>query len=290
MIDIRIRKNLQSAQGRMDLHLDMSLAAGQFVTLFGASGAGKTSTLRMLCGLMTPDAGHITTTQKTWFDHRRHINLPPQQRNIGYVSQDYALFPNMTVRKNLEFALDKKQSGTIVDELIDIVELGELQYRKPGMLSGGQQQRVALARALVRKPDLLLLDEPLSALDREMREKLQQYILDVHRKYQLTTLLISHDVGEIMKLSDRLYEIQDGRIVREGTPADIFGLGKSSARFRFTGEVTGIQKADIVYIVTLRIGHDQVKIIADPSEAADLQPGDKVAVASKAFNPVIRKI
>ena len=290
MIVLNLHKTLQSAQGTMSLQLEMTVQKGQFVTLFGESGAGKTSTLRMLSGLMDPDKGHITVNGTTWFDKDRKINLRPRQRHIGYVFQDYALFPNMTVRQNLEFALDKNQPRTIVDDLVDTVELRELQHRKPDTLSGGQKQRVALARALVRQPEILLLDEPLSALDSAMRQKLQQYILEVHRKYELTTILISHDVGEILKLSDRVYEIQHGRILRQGSPETLFGLGQSSAKFRFTGEVTGIRKAGVVYIVTIRIGNDLVKVIADPSEAEFLQTGDKVAVASKAFNPVIRKI
>ncbi|MGS2740803.1 ABC transporter ATP-binding protein [Sinomicrobium sp. M5D2P17] len=290
MITLTLHKMLQSAHGNMSLHLEITVLQGQFVTLFGESGAGKTSALRMLSGLMDPDQGHITVNGTTWFDKDRKINLRPQQRNIGYVFQDYALFPNMTVRQNLEFALDKKQSGTIVDDLIDTVELRELQHRRPDTLSGGQKQRVALARALVRQPEILLLDEPLSALDSAMRQKLQQHILEVHSKYELTTILISHDVGEILKLSDRVYEIQNGRILRQGSPEALFGLGQSSAKFRFTGEVSGIQKADVVFIISIRIGNDLVKVIADPSEAELLQTGDKVAVASKAFNPVIRKI
>ncbi|UGU17883.1 ATP-binding cassette domain-containing protein [Sinomicrobium kalidii] len=290
MIELNIHKTLQAAQGPMQLHLEFTVEKGQLVTLYGESGAGKTSTLQMLSGLMQPDNGRISVNGTTWFDKGRNINLRPQRRNIGYVFQDYALFPHMTIRRNLEFALDKKQDKNIVDDLINTVELGELQHRRPDTLSGGQKQRVALARALVRQPGVLLLDEPLSALDNTMRQKLQQHILEAHQKYGLTTILISHDIGEILKLSDKVYEIQNGNIIRQGTPSDMFGLGKTSAKFRFTGEVIRIQKEDVVYVVTIRIGNDVVKVVADPSETDGLQPGDKVAVASKAFNPVLQKI
>lgn len=290
MIALNVHKTLRSAQGSMELHMELTVEKGQFVTLYGESGAGKTSTLRMLGGLMPPDKGLISVNGTTWFDRDRKIDLRPQQRNIGYVFQDYALFPNMTVRQNLEFALDRKQDKTIVEDLINTVELQQLQHRKPDTLSGGQKQRVALARALVSQPSVLLLDEPLSALDSAMRQKLQQYILEVHKKYGLTTILISHDVGEIIKLSDKVYEMQNGKIIRRGTPSDMFGLGKTSAKFRFTGEVIHIQKQDVVYVVTIRIGNDLVKVVADQSEVVDLQPGDKVTVASKAFNPILQKI
>ncbi len=136
----------------MALDLDLIIEKGHFVTLFGESGAGKTSTLRMLSGLLKPDSGTITVGGTTWFDSHRNIDLKPQQRKVGYVFQDYALFPNMTVGQNLEYALQKNQDNAIIGELLEFAELGELQHRKPETLSGGQKQRVALARALVQRP------------------------------------------------------------------------------------------------------------------------------------------
>jgi len=212
MIQAHIYKTLSTANGKMLLDIQLNIKKGQFVTLYGPSGTGKTSTLRTLAGLLSVDKGQIVVDDKIWFDSEKKINVSPQQRRIGYVFQDYALFPNMTVRKNLEFALEKDQDRSIIQELITIVELEELQHRKPETLSGGQQQRVALVRALVRKPEILLLDEPLSALDIKMRTKLQDYILKVHRKYELTTILVSHDVGEIMKMSDEIYCLENGKI------------------------------------------------------------------------------
>jgi molybdate transport system ATP-binding protein len=184
----------------MVLDLDLTIEKGQFVTLFGESGAGKTSTLRMLSGLLKPDSGTITVGNSTWFDSSRGIDLKPQQRKVGYVFQDYALFPNMTVLQNLEYALQKNQDNGKIRELLEFAELDELQHRSPETLSGGQKQRVALARALVQRPEILILDEPLSALDLKMRIKLQEYLLKVHKTYNLTTILVSHDIGEIVKL------------------------------------------------------------------------------------------
>ncbi|MFT5886800.1 MAG: molybdate transport system ATP-binding protein, partial [Arcticibacterium sp.] len=178
----------------------------------------------------------------------------------------------------------------IINQLIDLTELQELVYRKPETLSGGQKQRVALARALVQKPEILLLDEPFSALDFKMRLKLQEYIQQVHQKYELTTIMVSHDIGEILKLSDYVVELKAGAILKQGNSSDFFGLGQSSAKFKFTGEILAIKKADVVFIITVLIGHDMIKVISDPQEAALLKIGDKVSVASKAFNPIIRKI
>ncbi|AXT52746.1 ATP-binding cassette domain-containing protein [Aquimarina sp. BL5] len=290
MIQAHIYKTLSTANGKMLLDIRLNIKKGQFVTLYGPSGTGKTSTLRTLAGLLSVDKGQIVVDDKIWFDSEKKINVSPQQRRVGYVFQDYALFPNMTVRKNLEFALEKDQDRSIIQELITIVELEELQHRKPETLSGGQQQRVALVRALVRKPEILLLDEPLSALDIKMRTKLQDYILKVHRKYELTTILVSHDVGEIMKMSDEIYCLENGKISKQGNPLSIFTNDQLSGKFQFTGEVIAIAKEEVVYIVTVLIGTNVVKVIAQESEITDLRIGDKVIVASKAFNPVLLKI
>lgn len=290
MIHIDLQKTLKSAHGEMNLDIKITTEKGEFITLYGDSGAGKTSTFRMIAGLLKADSGKISVNQNTWFDAFSRINLPPQKREVGFVFQDYALFPNMTVRQNLEYALDKNQDRNIISQLIETVELGELQNRKPETLSGGQKQRVALARALVQKPEILLLDEPMSALDSKMRLKLQDYILKVHRDFNLTTILISHEIGEIFKLSDQVFVLENGIITRTGSPDAVFGHNSLSAKFRFTGEILNIQKEEVVYIVTVLIGNNLVKIIAQQSEINEFNIGDKVLVASKAFNPVIQKI
>ncbi len=149
MIQIALQKKLGAANGEMQLDVDIEIEEGMLVTLYGNSGAGKTSILRMIAGLLQPERGLISVNEKCWLDTSRGISLTPQQRKTGFVFQDYALFPNMTVKENLAYALEKGQSKAIVEELIRIVELRDLQQRKPSELSGGQKQRVALARALV---------------------------------------------------------------------------------------------------------------------------------------------
>lgn len=290
MIKINLQKQLNAANGLLHINVDMEIEKGQLVTIYGESGAGKTSILRMLAGLMEADGGFIEVNDALWLNSDDGVCLKPQQRRIGFVFQDYALFPNMTVKENLSFALEKGQDKKIIAELIEFMELGDLQHRHPEKLSGGQKQRVALARALVRKPEILLLDEPLSALDAKMRSKLQDYILKVHRKYQLTTLLISHEVGEVIKMADKIFILEDGKISKQGKPIDVFSSKQISGKFQFSGEIVQIEKEEIIFIVTVLIGANFVKIVAEENEISSMNVGDKVIVASKAFNPILRKI
>lgn len=290
MIKIDVHKKLRAFDSEMNFHIQCQIKKGELVTLYGESGAGKTSTLRILAGLLKPDKGEITINEVSWIDTKNKIFLAPQKRNIGYVFQDYALFPNMSVLQNLEFASGKGQNKKVIAELIEMMELGDLQNRKPQTLSGGQQQRVALSRALVRKPDVLLLDEPLAALDYKIRLKLQDYITRIHKEYNLTTILVSHDIGEIMKLSDRVFVLEQGKIARQGIPSEIFSNQKISGKFKFIGEILKIEPQDVVLIVSVLIQNNVVKVIADKSEMQTLKVGDKVMVASKAFNPILYKI
>ncbi|WP_298367955.1 ATP-binding cassette domain-containing protein [uncultured Lutibacter sp.] len=290
MIEIDIHKKLKSSQGEMLLNIQTTIKKGDLVTLYGNSGAGKTSILRIVAGLLQPDSGKINVNGKTWLNTAKKINLKPQKRKVGFVFQDYALFPNMTVKENLLFALNKGEDNSIVNHLVEIIELGELQNRKPQTLSGGQKQRVALARALVQKPSILMLDEPLSALDSEIRFKLQQYILNVHKEYKLTTLLISHDISEIIRMSDKVLQIEHGKITRQGKPNEVFNYTGLSAKFQFTGTIIEISKQDFLYILSIRIGKDLVKVVADETEGEHLKAGDKIVVSAKALNPIIQKI
>ncbi|MDH3323378.1 MAG: ATP-binding cassette domain-containing protein, partial [Flavobacteriaceae bacterium] len=270
MIEISVNKHLQAASGKMLLDVHLEIEKGKLVTLYGKSGAGKTSLLKIIAGLLPADHGKIIVEDIAWLDSQKKIDLPPQKRNIGFVFQEYALFPNMTVKENLLFAWSKGQDKKIISELIEIIDLGDLQNRKPQTLSGGQKQRVALARALVKKPQILMLDEPLSALDHEMRHKLQQYVIEVHKAYELTTILISHDVSEIIKMSDYLLEIDHGKIINKGVPTEVFTQNKGFAKFQLTGEVINIVKQDFIYIITVLIGKDLVKVVADDHEAKTL--------------------
>jgi molybdate transport system ATP-binding protein len=196
----------------------------------------------------------------------------------------------MTVRENLEYALAKKSSKSQIDEIIELMEIGALQYRKPQTLSGGQKQRVAIARTLVQKPKILLLDEPLAALDYNMQKRLQNHLIESHKRLGLTTVMISHNIAEIIHIGSYVWCIENGRIIKKGTPIDIFSPAKSSGEFQFLGEIVSIEKQDIIYVVRMLIGNEIVKVIADKTEIEDFKPGDKVIAASKAFNPILRKV
>ena len=217
MLDFHLRKALHTAAGPRVLDVRLTLPPGELLAVSGASGAGKTTLLRLLAGLDQPDGGFVQAEGQIWYRDQPRYWLPPQRRPLGFVFQDYALFPSMTVRENLAFAATGQPRAT-VDELLDWFELTELAARHPAQLSGGQQQRVALARALARRPRLLLLDEPLAALDQPTRLRLQQVLLAAHRRFQLTTILVSHDAVEIARLADRVVELDLGQVVRVGAP------------------------------------------------------------------------
>jgi len=296
-LHFKATKTLHTAAGSQLLDMEFQLKKGSLLALYGPSGAGKTTILRILAGLTDPDTGYIRMNDEPWLDtgHHKHFStrsratthLPTQSRSIGFVFQDFALFPQMTVRQQLQFALPKDADRHIVDDLLEMMELQELQHRKPALLSGGQQQRTALARAIARRPSLLLLDEPLSALDDEMRFKLQDFIGKAHRTYGLTTILVSHYLPEIFRLSDDVIVLENGRIQKQGPAPQVFLEEKISSKFRTTGEIVDIQPADIVYIVCILSGNNIVKVVATSTEIAGLRVGQKVMIASKAFNPII---
>jgi len=290
LISLQLYKTLNTADGDLPLDVNLTIKNGEFITIEGPSGAGKTTILRMISGLLKPEKGHIKVDDALWTDTETGYYLPPQKRKAGFVFQDYSLFPNMTIEQNLVYALEDKHDADYVKEVIEIMELEALKARYPQTLSGGQKQRAALARAIVRKPELLLLDEPLSALDAEMRLKLQDYILKVHRKFKLTTILVSHSISEIFKMSDRVIRLNKGKIIHDGSATNVYAKKYISGKFRFTGEVLSIEKDDVVYIVNVLVGNNIIKVIETDNHTAPLKAGDKVMIVSKAFNPLIIKI
>ncbi|MBO3697472.1 sulfate/molybdate ABC transporter ATP-binding protein [Roseivirga sp. E12] len=290
MIRLKLHKKLHANQGLMHLDVDLNIPDGNFTAIQGKSGAGKTSLLRMIAGLMKPEKGHIEVNENTWFSSDTKVDLPIQKRGIGYVFQDYALFPNMTVYENLAFALLKGDNPKVIDDLVDIMELGDLKALKPNILSGGQQQRVALARALVQKPKLLLLDEPLSALDNEIRAKLQSHILELHKAFNLTTIMVSHDNAEVLRLADDLLIMENGCIINQGKPTELLSGRSLSGKFQFTGQVVDLKVEGVVTIISVMVGKELVKVASEKQEVSSLKVGDTVLVASKAFNPVIQRL
>jgi molybdate transport system ATP-binding protein len=290
VIFIDVEKRMLTANGPMNLDIQTTIPAGELVALFGESGAGKTTLLRILAGLVIPDKGLIRFGNTVWFDSAKQINIVPQQRNISLMFQDYALFPNMTVEQNIQFAQpEKKQSA--LNELLEMFGLSEFRKRKPNGLSGGQKQRVALARALARKPQMLLLDEPLSALDAEMRATLQDEIAQAHKLLGVTTIIVTHDLNEVFRLASQVLCIENGTITRTGKPEDVFLDNSISGKVQITGQIARIEKQDTIFVVTVISGNNQIiKVIAFENDLENLKIGDRVMVFSKAFNPIIRKL
>lgn len=239
LIDLHLIKGIHTIEGKIKLDVHIEIPQYGFITLFGKSGVGKTTILRMISGLTNPDSGYIKVGNEEWFNSYIGINIKPQLRNIGYAFQDYALFPNMTVEENLYFA-QKKKNDLHVNELLTIFNLEGLRKRKPETLSGGQKQRTAVARALARKPRILLLDEPLSALDEETRQILQQEIMTAHKSFSATTILVSHDIDEISRLTDRVYVIDNGKIIKSGEPDIVFENRGPGNLFSVKGKIVQV--------------------------------------------------
>lgn len=289
MIEIDITKSLNGANGKILLEISTRLKTNDFISIFGKSGAGKTTLLRIIAGLEVADSGRIIVDNEVWFDSAKKINLPPQKRKIGFVFQDYALFPHFSVWKNLAFGLKDSRQKSKIDEILKLMELENLKNKLPKELSGGQKQRVALARALISNANILLLDEPLSALDNEMRGILQDEIIKLHRHFGLTTILVSHDISEIFKLSNRIIHIKEGKIVSDGDINSIFGEDAISAKFNFSAKIIDIAPNGIIFIVKILV-NNQISTITMGREAEDYKIGDEILVASKAFNPMVFKI
>jgi len=290
MIKVKAKKNLITSHGPIRLEVDFQILDKEFTTLFGPSGVGKTTILRMIAGLTDPEEGFIQVDDEVWFDSDRGISRPIQERQISFVFQDYNLFPNMTVWENLEYALKDKKDEYLIDQFLEMVHLAELKNRRPETLSGGQKQRVALIRALLRRPKIFLLDEPLSSLDWELRLKLQDEIIALYNCFKIPTIFVTHDLSEIFKLAHQIFVMEEGKITRSGKPSKIFGEDALSGKFKFVGNILELEREDFLYIVTVQIGNNITKVIATEDESREWQVGDRVLVAAKAFNPLIIKL
>ncbi len=220
MIQIDVERKMLTTDGIRKLEVCVEIPQYELVCLFGRSGAGKTTLLRMVSGLFKPDKGIIRIGDRIVFDSSRKINLSPQKRNVGYMFQDFALFPNMSVEENIRFAQGEKDHKA-VENLLETFQLIRLRNQSTLKLSGGQKQRVALARAFARKPEVMLLDEPLSSVDMELRLSLQNEILASHQLFQSTTIMVSHDKDEIKRLATRVMRIGKEKVVAFENPTDL---------------------------------------------------------------------
>ncbi|CAB3883352.1 Molybdenum import ATP-binding protein ModC [Achromobacter deleyi] len=219
-VDLRIRKQMVSGDRHFSLDVAFS-SASKRIALFGPSGAGKSLTLRAVAGLLRPDAGRIAVNGRVLFDADARVNVAPQARRVAYLFQDYALFPHLTVAQNIAFGSRRgwlnPPRRAVSDEArrwVDAFELGAIVGSYPNEISGGQKQRVALARALMLKPDILLLDEPFSALDSQLRGKMRQELNALQRQLDVPMLLITHDPADVDALADEVFEVREGKVRR----------------------------------------------------------------------------
>ncbi len=239
-------------------NLDFHVGRGEFVSLLGPSGSGKTTLLMMLAGFENPSSGRLLV------DGVRVENLPSYKRNMGVVFQSYALFPHMSVAENVAFPLKMRGVGRAerdgrVVRALDLVRLGHLKDRKPSQLSGGQQQRIALSRALVYEPKVVLMDEPFSALDKQLREHMQLEIRELHRNLGLTVIFVTHDQGEALTMSDRVAVLNLGKIEQLDTPAGLYDRPRTRFVAQFIGETNLLEgtlkaQADGIATVELALG------------------------------------
>ena len=256
---------------------NLSICKGEFVTLLGPSGSGKTTILMMLAGFQSLTAGTIR------IDGRSVADLPPRKRGIGMVFQNYALFPHMTVGRNLAFPLEVRGLGAEerrerVERALGLVRLEGLEDRKPGQLSGGQQQRVAIARALVFEPNLVLMDEPLGALDRSLREEMQYEIRRIHHKLAVTVVYVTHDQQEAMVMSDRIAVLRDGVVEQVAPPEALYEEPERTFVASFIGENNGLQGRVVTVdggLCDVETGGERIRAL----RIADCKPGDEITLS-----------
>lgn len=294
-----IKKSFTEGEAVLD-NISLEISKGEFITLLGSSGCGKTTTLRIIAGLEQPDAGSV------WLDGREVTGLEPNQRDVNTVFQNYALFPHMNVAENIGYGLKlkkvpKSEIRKKVSQMLELVQLEGYEKRKPSELSGGQKQRVAIARALVNNPKVLLLDEPLGALDLQLRRAMQIELKHLQKKLGITFIYITHDQEEAINMSDRIAVMKDGRIEQIGTPDEIYNHPKTSYVATFVGNANilhGVAESIQGENAIVKIGNDRVIVKLEISQQNTedtggkqyLSAGEKVTLAVRSENILLQEI
>ena len=290
-----IKKSFTEGEAVLD-NISLEISKGEFITLLGSSGCGKTTTLRIIAGLEQPDAGSV------WLDGREVTGLEPNQRDVNTVFQNYALFPHMNVAENIGYGLKlkkvpKSEIRKKVSRMLELVQLEGYEKRKPSELSGGQKQRVAIARALVNNPKVLLLDEPLGALDLQLRRAMQIELKHLQKKLGITFIYITHDQEEAINMSDRIAVMKDGCIEQIGTPDEIYNHPKTSYVATFVGNANilhGVAESVQGENVIVKIGNDRVIVKLETSqqdteEKQHLAAGEEVTLAVRSENILLQE-
>ena len=294
-----IKKSFQEGEDVLE-SICLTAKKGEFVTLLGSSGCGKTTTLRIIAGLEQPDSGQV------FLNGKDVTSLEPNQRNVNTVFQNYALFPHMNVADNIGYGLKLKKTSKAeisrrVKEMLELVQLSGFEKRKPSELSGGQRQRVAIARALVNNPEVLLLDEPLGALDLQLRRAMQHELKRLQKKLGITFIYITHDQEEAINMSDTIAVMNHGRFEQIGTPDEIYNHPKTSYVAMFVGNaniLTGVVESvdpertdgasDQITVRTdagkVKVSMNNVNITAEPDKGYLPQKGEKVTIAVRSEN------
>ena len=293
-----IKKSFTEGEAVLD-NISLEISKGEFITLLGSSGCGKTTTLRIIAGLEQPDAGSV------WLDGREVTGLEPNQRDVNTVFQNYALFPHMNVAENIGYGLKlkkvpKSEIRKKVSQMLELVQLEGYEKRKPSELSGGQKQRVAIARALVNNPKVLLLDEPLGALDLQLRRAMQIELKHLQKKLGITFIYITHDQEEAINMSDRIAVMRDGRIEQIGTPDEIYNHPKTSYVATFVGNANilhGVVESIQGQNAIVKIGNDKVIVKLETSQQdtedtgakQHLAAGENVTLAVRSENVLLQE-
>ena len=293
-----IKKSFTEGEAVLD-NISLEISKGEFITLLGSSGCGKTTTLRIIAGLEQPDAGSV------WLDGREVTGLEPNQRDVNTVFQNYALFPHMNVAENIGYGLKlkkvpKSEIRKKVSQMLELVQLEGYEKRKPSELSGGQKQRVAIARALVNNPKVLLLDEPLGALDLQLRRAMQIELKHLQKKLGITFIYITHDQEEAINMSDRIAVMRDGRIEQIGTPDEIYNHPKTSYVATFVGNANilhGVAESIQGENAIVKIGNDKVIVKLETSQQNTedtrakqyLAAGENVTLAVRSENILLQE-
>ena len=281
-----IKKSFTEGEAVLD-NISLEISKGEFITLLGSSGCGKTTTLRIIAGLEQPDAGSV------WLDGREVTGLEPNQRDVNTVFQNYALFPHMNVAENIGYGLKlkkvpKSEIRKKVSQMLELVQLEGYEKRKPSELSGGQKQRVAIARALVNNPKVLLLDEPLGALDLQLRRAMQIELKHLQKKLGITFIYITHDQEEAINMSDRIAVMRDGRIEQIGTPDEIYNHPKTSYVATFVGNANilhGVAESIQGENAIVKIGTSQ----QNTGAKQHLTAGENVTLAVRSENILLQE-
>ena len=278
MIKIQIYKEFFKSANQFSIDVDFSLKKGSFNALFGDSGSGKTTILNVIAGIKYADRGKISVLDNVWLDTAAQINLAINKRKIGVVFQNSILFPHLTVYENLVFSKEKNDSLELMNELIELFSISDLLKQFPENLSGGEKQKVAIVRSLIRNPDLLLLDEPFSAVDFQQRKELQDALLQVHQKLKFTALVISHDIEEVVRLSDNIFMLDKGKVIKNGPALALFENKEEDTTISLTGIVVSVEQLGRNQKIRILVGNE---IHAIEKENSMHQIGDRIIVEMK---------